>query len=381
LPTQADYYEILGVERDATGEQIKSAYRKRAMKHHPDRNPGDAEAERQFKVAAEAYEVLSDAGKRQRYDQYGHEGLRGAAGHDFSHMDSNDIFSMFDDILGDMFGGGGRRRGGGRGARAQRGYDLETEVEISLEDVDAGVDKTIEFTRQDLCESCSGAGHKPDAKPQACQTCGGQGQVAQSGLGGMFRMVTTCPACRGTGKLYQPSDVCEGCQGRGRQPKERKLDVTIPAGVHDGQAVRLQGEGEPGGPGGPRGNLHVVVRVAEHQVFEREQDHLILRMPVSFTQAALGAEIDIPTLSGEETLKVKPGAQHGDLIRLAGKGLPNLRSKHRGDLVVAILIEVPKKLTAKQEELLREYADTEDRNVMPHTKGFWESIKEYLGQS
>ncbi len=373
MATTRDYYEILSIDRNADGETIKRSYRKLAMKYHPDRNPGDTEAETRFKEAAEAYEVLSNAEKRKRYDRYGHAGLRGTSGHDFSHMDAADIFSMFEDIFGDL--GGGRARGGRRG-RAQRGYDLETQTEVTLEEVATGVEREIEFTRQDLCETCGGNGAKPGTEPVTCITCAGTGQVSQSGFGGMFRMVTTCQACAGQGKVYR--EKCPGCGGSGRMPRERKLKVRIPPGIHSGQAVRIVGEGEPGAMGGPRGDLHVVVRVADHKVFQREDDHLILRMPVSFTQLALGAQVNVPTLSGESQVTIRPGTQHGEVFRLPGKGLPNLRSGRMGDLVVLLMIEIPKKLTAEQEKLLREFAQTEDHSVMPESRGFWERIKEYL---
>ena len=372
MATTRDYYEILSVERSADGETIKRAYRRLAMKYHPDRNPGDEEAERAFKEAAEAYEVLSDDAKRRRYDQFGHAGLRGQAGHDFSHMDAGDIFSMFEDIFGGAFGGGG----GSRRARASRGYSLETEVEITLEDVAKGVEREIEFTRQDTCETCSGSGNAPGSEPVTCVTCAGQGQVAQQGFGGMFRMVTTCPVCGGSGKVVK--DPCKDCGGDGRKPKKRVLTVKIPAGIHDGQAVRVPGEGEPGHQAGPRGDLHVVVRIAQHELFSREEDHLILKMPISFTQAALGAKVDVATLDGEHELTIKPGTQHGDLIRLNGLGLPNLRTGQRGDLAVVLVIEIPRKLTDRQEELLREFAETEDRDVLPECQGFWDRIKSYL---
>ena len=377
MATTRDYYEILSVERTADGETIKRSYRKLAMKYHPDRNPGDEEAERAFKECAEAYEVLSDPQKRQRYDQYGHAGLKGQAGHDFGHMHAEDIFSMFGDIFGDAFGGGGR----GRGQRVRRGYDLEYNTEITLEEVHTGVEQTVEFKRQDICETCDGTGGKPGTEPVACVTCGGVGQVQQSGFGGMFRMVTTCPACGGAGKIY--AEKCPDCRGKGRMPKARTLSVKIPAGIHDGQAIRVAGEGEPGeaqgGQAGPRGDLHVVVRVAEHDLFSRDGDDLVLKMPISFTQAALGATVNAPTIGGdEEELTIKPGTQHGEVVKVHGAGLPNLRSGRRGDLLVVLLIEVPKKLTEKQEELLREYAETEDLEVMPHSRGFWDTMKSYL---
>lgn len=374
MPTERDYYEILNIDRGASGDQIKRAYRKLAMKYHPDRNPDDAEAERRFKEASEAYEVLADPEKRKRYDQFGHAGLRGTSGHDFSHMDVGDIFSMFEDIFGAEFGGG-RRRGGG--SRARRGYDLETEIEITLNDVATGTEREVEFTRQDNCETCGGSGAKPGSEPVACVTCGGSGQVAQSGFGGMFRMVTTCPACQGAGKVVK--DKCTDCKGSGRQPRHRKITVKIPPGVHQGQAVRVPGEGEPGAGGGPRGDLHVVISVQEHELFTRENDDLILRMPISFTQAALGAKVTVPTLEGEQELTLKPATQHGDIFRIPEQGLPNLRRpSHRGELVVLVMIEIPRKLNDRQQELLREFAETENHHVMPDSRGFWDKIKAYL---
>jgi len=371
MPTKKrDYYEVLNVERAADGETIKRAYRKMALKYHPDKNPDNPEAEAKFKECAEAYEVLSDTQKRQRYDQYGHQGLRGAAGHDFGHMDVNDIFSMFGDIFGGAFGG---RRGG---AQAGRGYSLEYETEITLEQVATGAEVEVEFTRQDTCSECGGSGGKPGTEPVACVTCGGAGVVEQAGFGGMFRMRSNCPACGGAGRKF--AEFCPTCGGDGREPKQRKLSVKIPAGIHDGQAVRVPGEGEPGHRGGPRGDLHVVVRIADHQLFEREGDHLLLKMPITFTQASLGAEVEIATLNGTENLTIKPATQHGDLHRVRSKGLPNLRSGMRGDLIVVYMIEIPKKLTARQKELLREFAETEDHDVLPESKGFWERLKEYI---
>jgi molecular chaperone DnaJ len=379
MATERDYYEILNIDRDADGETIKRAYRKLAMKYHPDRNPDDKEAEQRFKEASEAYEVLADPEKRKRYDQFGHAGLRGTSSHDFSHMDAGDIFSMFEDIFGGMGGMGGM---GGRTdrsrSRARKGYDLETETEISLEEALSGVEREIEFTRQDTCETCDGSGAKPGSKPDTCVTCAGQGQVAQSGFGGMFRMVTTCPACEGSGQLIK--DKCADCKGTGKQPCKRVISINIPPGVHEGQAVRVPGEGEPGTQGGPRGDLHVVLRIEEHELFDRQEDDLVLRMPLSFTQLALGAKVQVPTLDGEEELTIEPGTQHGHVFRMRGRGLPNLRTGRRGDLLVTTLIEVPKKLSDEQEQLLRDFAETEHNNsVLPHREGFWEKIKSYLG--
>lgn len=384
MPTTRDYYEVLGVERSASADDIKRSYRRLAMKYHPDRNPDDAEAEAKFKEAAEAYEVLSDDDKKKIYDQYGHEGLRGrgAAGHDFSRMNSEDIFSMFNDIFG---GGGGGFGGGGRAQQRgpARGYDLETEVTLELKDVLEGTSRDVEFTRMDVCDTCTGSGAKPGTKPEKCGTCAGQGKVQQAGLGGMFRMVTACPACRGRGTVIK--ERCGDCHGRGRVGRKRKLGVKVPKGIHDGQAIRVPGEGEPPGPDrspdgtGVRGDLHVVVRVKHHDLFERDGDHLLMEMPISFTQATLGATVDVPTLDGKTTLEIKKGTQYGDLFRIHGSGLPNLRSGNRGDLVVVVKIETPKKLSSKQEDLLRQYAETEDKRVNPESHGFFKKITDLLG--
>ncbi|MEM1167172.1 MAG: molecular chaperone DnaJ [Planctomycetota bacterium] len=384
MPTTRDYYEILGVEKTAPADDIKRAYRRLAMKYHPDRNPGDEEAEAKFKECAEAYEVLSDDQKRQRYDQFGHAGVRGAqagaAGHDFSRMNVDDIFSMFNDIFGGS--GGGRRSGRGR---TPRGYDLETLVELTLEEVLTGVEKEIEITRLDVCEMCNGSGAKPGSSPTTCQTCGGHGQVVQAGFGGMFRMQTTCPTCKGRGTII--TDPCPACRGKGRSPKDRKLVVSIPPGVAEGNAVRVRGEGEPPPPEvspdgtGQRGDLHVVVKIAQHDLFTREGDDLLLEMPLTFSQAALGAHVEVPTLDTEPATVVIPKAtQHGALFRIDAAGLPNLRSGRRGDLLIRTKIEVPKKLTKKQEELLRAYAETEQGvEVLPEHHGFWSKIKDALG--
>jgi molecular chaperone DnaJ len=380
VPTTRDYYEILSVERTADGDEIKRSYRRLAMKYHPDRNPGDTDAESKFKECAEAYEVLSDPARRQRYDQFGHEGLRGsgAAAHDFSRMDAGDIFSMFEEI----FGGGGGFRGARPGQRrgVARGYDLQTEITLTLEEVLTGAERDVDFTRLDVCDTCSGSGAKPGTKPEQCPTCAGRGKVQQAGMGGMFRMVTTCPSCAGRGTVVK--DMCADCRGKGRIPKKRTLGVKIPAGIESGQAVRVQGEGEPPAPemspdgSGLRGDLHVVARVKEHELFKRDGDHLMLEMPISFTQAALGAEVDVPTLSGTEPLSIPRATQYGALFRVRGQGVPNLRSGRRGDLVVVTKIETPKQLTADQERLLREFADTEDKHVNPESHGFWGRIKD-----
>lgn len=386
MPTTRDYYEILGLTKGVDADEIKRAYRRMAMKYHPDRNPGDAEAEAKFKEAAEAYEVLADEGKRKLYDQYGHEGLRqrtGGAAHDFSRMNVEDIFSMFNDIFAG--GGGGGGFGGRRGGGPARGFDLETEVSITLAEVLKGAERDVEFTRADICDTCKGSGGAPGSRPTRCDTCKGQGVVIQSGLGGMFRMQTTCPTCHGRREVVK--EKCTACRGRGRVGKKRKIEVKIPPGVPDGVAVRIQGEGEPPPPeaspdgAGIRGDLHVVVRVEPHEHLKREGDHLILEMPITFTQAALGAHVKVPTLDGEPASLVIPrGTQHGQIFRIHTSGLPNLRSGRRGDLIVLTKIEIPRKLSDQQEKLLRQYAEGEnDKGILPETAGFWKSIKEVFG--
>lgn len=368
--TKRDYYEVLGVSRNASADEIRRAYRRLAMKYHPDRaGDGDkAEAEARFKEASEAYEVLSDEQKRARYDQYGHGGVSGQ--HDFSHMDVGDIFSMFDDIFG---GGFGRRAGGGRRGPS-RGFDLETQVELTLSEVAKGTEKTIEFERQDTCGTCGGSGARPGTSPAVCVQCGGQGRVAQSGFGGMFRMVTTCPNCRGRGTVIR--DHCRDCGGTGRTARKRVVTVKIPPGVHEGQAVRLAGEGEAGENGAPPGDLHCYIVIKAHPFFTRHGNDLVCQMPISFTQAALGAKVKVPTLDGFEDLEITQGTQHGDVFKLKGKGLPDIRTGRQGDELVQILIEVPRKLTERQRKLLEEFAATEDAAVMPQRKGFLDKLKD-----
>lgn len=374
--TKRDYYEVLGVSKSASADEIKRAYRKLAMQYHPDRAAEGQkhEAELKFKEAAEAYEVLSDEGKRARYDQLGHAGVAGQA-HDYSHANVDDIFSMFEDIFQGFGGfpggfGGQQRRQAGRPAR---GYDLETQVELTLNEVATGAEKTIEFERAEACGKCNGSGAKPGTSPSVCPTCGGQGRVAQAGLGGMFRMVTTCPNCRGKGNVVK--DKCPDCHGSGRVAKKRVVTVKIPAGVQEGQAVRIAGEGEPGEAGAPAGDLHCYIVVKPHPVFQRHGNDVICQIPISFTQAALGGTIDVPTLKGKEQMEIPAGTQHGEVFKLKGKGLPDLRSYRNGDEVVQVVIEIPKKLTDRQRELLEEYSGTEDSNVMPAKKGFMDKLK------
>ncbi|MDB5293437.1 MAG: dnaJ 1 [Phycisphaerales bacterium] len=377
VATKRDYYEVLGVARTADAEEIKRAYRRLAMKYHPDRNQSDnggGESELRFKECSEAYEVLSDAGKRQRYDQFGHQGVTGQ--HDFSHMDVGDIFSMFDDIFGGAFGGrgGGRAQGARRGP--QRGFDLETQVELTLAEVATGTEKTIEFEKQDTCETCKGSGAKPGSSPVVCVQCGGQGRVSQQGFGGMFRMVTTCPNCRGRGAVVR--DHCPTCRGAGRQARKRVVTVKIPAGVHEGQSIVISGEGEAGEPGAPSGDLHCYIAVKPHPIFTRHNSDLVCQVPISFTQAALGGKIEVPTLKGKEEMEIPGGTQHGEVFKLRGKGLPGLRSHKMGDELVQIYIEIPKKLTDRQKQLLKEFAASDDGSMMPQRKGFMEKLKQVL---
>jgi molecular chaperone DnaJ len=367
-----DYYEVLSVARTASNEEIKRSYRRLAMKFHPDRNTDNkAETEVAFKECAEAYEVLSDPEKRRRYDQFGHAGVSG--GHDFSHMDVGDIFSMFDDIFGGALGGraGGATRGGGR--RSQRGFDLETQVELTLAEVANGAEKTLEFEKQDTCDTCKGTGAKPGVPPVVCVQCGGQGRIAQQGFGGMFRMVTTCPNCRGRGTVVR--ETCAPCRGTGRQLRHRKVTVKIPAGVHEGQAVRIAGEGEAGENGAPPGDLHCYIAVKPHPMFSRHHNDIVCQIPISFTQAALGSKIEVPTLKGRDELEVPAGTQHGEVFKLKGKGLPDLRTSRSGDEIVQILIEIPKKLSDRQKQLLKEFAASEDEKILPQRKSFVDKLK------
>jgi len=373
MSEKRDYYEVLEVSRSASAADIKRAYRRKALKLHPDNFQGDkAEAERLFKECAEAYEVLSDPAKRQAYDRFGHAGLRGAGVHDFSSMGFGDIFSMFQDIFGGM------GFGGGRGARAAAGMDLETEVEVSLEEVATGVDETLEFQRMDYCDDCSGSGAVAGSEKQACPVCGGHGQVQQQmqGFFGVSIRVRECPKCRGEGRIVK--NPCKACGGTGRRRKKRILTVHVPPGIHDGQMVRVRGEGEPGAHGSSRGDLHVYVRVREHPLLARHGSDLLCEAPISFAQAALGAEIEVPTLAGMDTIEIPAGTQNGQVLTLRGRGLPDVRSGRKGDQHVRVFVEVPRKLTKQQRELLRQYARTEEKDVSPERKSFFERARAYF---
>lgn len=366
-----DYYEVLGVTRSAAPDEIKSAYRKAALQWHPDRNK-DAGAEENFKAAAEAYEVLSDPEKRSRYDRFGHEGLQGVGMHDFGGMAAEDIFSIFGDLFGDAFGGFGR------GRAAERGVDIQTIIEIDFKEVLTGVEKTLRFERDDFCERCGGQGNEPGTQRRNCTTCGGYGQVERQTTMGFFvtRTVVECPRCHGRGSVVEKA--CKTCDGSGRARRERLIEVKVPPGVHDGQSIRVRGEGEPSRNGAARGDLRCVIRVRPHPLLQRDGDHLVCVLPIGFTQAALGAQLEVPTLTGATPLRIPAGTQHGALFELPGKGLPNLRSGRRGNQVVQVLVEIPRKLSREQEEILRKFAATEDKNVLPESRGFFDRVKDYL---
>lgn len=350
---QPDLYEVLGVERTASAEEIKKAYRKIAFENHPDRNPDDSEAEARFKAAADAWYVLGDPEKRAQYDRFGHAGVGGGPG--FTNVD--DIFTSFGDIFEEIFGfgGRGRRRGGPR-----RGNDLRYDIELTYEQANEGLKKEVDFTKRSPCETCSGTGANGPDGLSPCNTCGGQGVIAQSG--GFFTFSSTCPRCRGAGQIV--TDPCKSCDGAGVTQKKRTLKITIPPGVDNGSRIRIRGEGEASPqPGGPAGDLYVLIHLAEHKIFDRRDEHLICRVPISYPQAALGAKIEVPTLEEPRELKVPAGTQPGETFVIPGAGFPRLGRSGRGDLICQVFIEVPKKLSSKQQELLEELAEIEGDEV------------------
>ena len=347
MTTKSDYYEILGVERNASDEEIKKSYRKLAMQYHPDRNPGNREAEDMFKEASEAYEVLSDQGKRDIYNRYGHEGLTGAGYRGFSGFD--DIFSSFGDIFGDVFGFS-RGRSRSRTA-AQAGADLRYDLRISFMDAALGATTEINLHKYVLCASCQGSGCASGASPEVCSRCQGRGQVTQSS--GFFSIATTCPQCRGQGKVIKTP--CRECSGGGKVKVAKKVQLKIPAGVETGSRLRMRGEGEEGEYGGPSGDLYVFIEVERHGVFERNGNDIYCRIPITFIQAALGGSVVAPTLTGTEKMKIPRGTQTGRTFRLKGKGIPHLRGYGCGDQIIETVVTVPTNLTKRQEELLKEF--------------------------
>ncbi len=370
-----DYYEVLGVGKDASAQELKSAYRREALKHHPDRNPGDKDAERRFKEAAEAYEVLSDAEKRQAYDRYGHEGLKGVrAPHGFS--STEDIFSAFRDIFSGgglfegLFGGGGGRSG------ARRGPSLRCEVRISFSEMARGVKKTLNLRRGEPCEACRGTGARAGTSPRKCSYCHGRGEIQQ--VQGFFAIRSVCPRCEGEGATIE--SPCPECRGQRKVIRAREIEVRIPAGIEDGMQIRLSGEGEAGERGEPPGDLYCEVRVGRHPLLERDGNDLLCEVPISFAQAALGATVRIPGVEGEEDLVVPRGTQSGTVLKLPGRGLPDVNGGGTGDLLARVAVETPKRLSKRQEELLREFAEADEVSVNPRRKGFFDKLKELFGQ-
>ena len=367
-----DFYEILGVNRDASDDEIKKAYRKLAMKHHPDRNPDNPKAEEHFKEAKEAYEILSDAQKRQAYDQFGHAGVDPQAGPGGAGMGG--FADAFSDIFGDIFGGG---RGGGGGGRSTvyRGADLRYNLEISLEEAARGTDTRIRIPAMEECETCKGSGAKPGTQPKTCATCGGAGQVRMQQ--GFFSIQQTCPKCHGTGRIIP--EPCPGCHGAGRVKQQKTLQVKIPAGINEGMRIRSAGNGEPGTNGGPPGDLYIEIRVKQHDIFERDGDDLHCTVPVGLATAALGGTIEVPTLGSQAQIELPEGTQHGKTFRLRGKGIKGLRSSYPGDLYCHVAVETPVKLTEHQRKLLKEldesFRKSGDRHS-PNAKSWTDRVKD-----
>jgi molecular chaperone DnaJ len=347
--TKRDYYEILGIPKTASDEEIKKNYRKTAMQCHPDKNPGDKKAEERFKEAAEAYEVLSDKQKREIYDHYGHEGLSNTGFRGFNGFD--DIFTNFGDIFEDVFGFGNARGRGRSRSAARAGTDLRYDLKISFLDAAFGLTTTIDLEKLNTCQKCHGSGAATGTSPETCPTCHGRGQVIQSS--GFFTISSTCPHCGGHGKVI--AKPCSHCRGMGKEKIVKSVQLKIPAGVETGSRLRLRGEGEAGDQGGPNGDLYVFLHVEDHDFFVRSGDDIICRVPISFVQAALGATIEVTTLEEKEKIKIPHGSQNGKIFRLKGKGIPHIRGYGRGDQIVEVFIQIPTDLNKKQEELLREF--------------------------
>lgn len=363
-----DYYEVLGVPREAGAEEIKKAYRKAALQYHPDRNPGDKQAEERFKECADAYAVLSDEQKRKQYDQFGHQAFGQGGGYDgqrFTNME--DIFSAFGDVFG--FGGAFER---GRRAGPQPGRDLKIDLELTLEEIETGIERTIALKRAEPCKTCKGSGAKSGTAPVVCATCGGRGQVHRNQ--GFFTLATTCPRCRGEGSFIE--HPCADCRGAGKLSQKSEIKLKIPPGVEDGLRLRVPQQGDAGDAGAPRGDLYVVVREHEHRLFQRNGADLLCELPFSFQQLALGDKVEIPTLRGRAEMSIPAGTQSGKVFRLRQQGLPELQGGGRGDQLVRVFIEVPEKLTERQKELLREFAAIEQKRS--GHKSFFEKISSYL---
>lgn len=359
-----DFYDVLGVARDASEDDIKKSYRRLAMKFHPDRNPDDPQAEVRFKEAAEAYEVLRDPQKRAHYDRFGHEGLNNAGFEGF--RSNEDIFSTFSDIFGEFFGFGSR------GPRPHPGVDLRYNLTVGFRDAAKGTEVELQIPRNEVCGECEGTGAAPGTRAETCKHCGGQGQMIQNQ--GFFRLAVTCPVCQGQGEII--TSPCRACRGRGIARKTRELKVRIPAGVDNGSRLRLRGEGEPGLHGGPPGDLYVVLHVEEDKTFRRQGQNLVVKTEISFVDAALGARLEVPTLDDPVPMDVPKGTQSGHVFQITGMGLPHLGSTQRGDLLVEVQVRIPTRLTGKQEELLREFARLEEDRPMKRVKRFFEKAKD-----
>ncbi|MCP4253389.1 MAG: molecular chaperone DnaJ [Candidatus Scalindua sp.] len=369
-----DYYKVLGIDRSASPDDIKRAYRKLALKYHPDKNQGNKEAEEKFKIAAEAYEVISDPEKRQRYDQYGHEGLRGGDARGFGNFE--DIFDAFGDIFGGGGGGGGGIFedffGGGRRQAEKRGASLRCDVSIDFKDVATGIEKTIEITKRDFCEECRGTGARKGTSPVSCPYCKGKGEIHQRQ--GFFTIRTTCPKCQGNGKIIETP--CGKCSGNGVYPKKSNIKVQVPAGIEDGSRLRVTGQGESGANGAHPGDLYCDIHIQPHSIFKRQNYDIICEFPITFTQAALGCEIEVPTILGKmRKVRIPAGMQSDDIISVKGEGFPHVRGFGVGNLLVHVVVETPTKLTSRQEELLREFAESEHKNVTPKRKSFFKKVK------
>jgi molecular chaperone DnaJ len=365
-----DYYEILGVQRGASDADLKAAFRKLAMQHHPDRNPGDKDCEHRFKELNEAYDVLKDGNKRAAYDRFGHAAFEqgGAGGAGFG----ADFASTFSDIFDDLFGMGGRR---GRGSGRERGADLRYNMEITLAEAYVGKTAEVRLPTSVTCENCSGTGAKPGSKPKTCSTCGGQGKIRHSQ--GFFTLERTCVACQGRGQVIE--SPCPSCAGSGRITRERTLSVNIPQGVEDGTRIRLGGEGEAGLRGGPSGDLYIFLSIASHQFFQRDGADLHCRVPVSMVTAALGGDFEVPTIDGGKTrVKVPAGTQTGRRFRLQAKGMPVLRTRQTGDMYVQVVVETPQNLTKRQRDLLHEFEKLSSKETQPESAGFFTKMKEFF---
>ena len=371
--SKRDYYEVLSVSRTCTEQELKSAYRRLAVKYHPDKNPDDASAEDKFKEAAEAYSVLSDPEQRRRYDRFGHAGVSSSAG---AGNWGAPGFGGIEDILGDLFGFGdvfGGARGGGRRTTAQRGADLRYDLEISLEEAAQGMTAQLRIPRLETCDTCKGSGTKAGTQPENCSTCSGSGQVRYQQ--GFFSVARTCHVCRGVGRVIK--DPCESCKGAGRIEREKQMEVKIPAGVETGSRLRVSGEGESGTQGGAPGDLYVVIHVAEHDQLERQGSNLYEAVPITFAQAALGADVMVKTLDGEEKLKIPLGTQTGTVFRLRGKGMPALGGRGKGDLFVSVTVMTPTSLTREQRKLLEQLAEVENKDL--EDKGLVDKVRDIFG--